>query len=243
MSEGHNGRGRNRPLLALTRYHASLLIRSHRWIPPAVLYLLGVVFLGSAGSPDGAALAQALSWSALMLVPCAAWLTRAVLTAEPAAARACVAAASGPRRAQLAALIAALGGGAVFGVAGVAWGLITNGVIRSAAPAHAIEAGATASVLFAGLSAAAVCLLVGGAAGAAFNPPVVRRPALAMLGTTVAVVLGLAWSGSPANAAVRSAGYGLRSTSWPPGLPVFVAIALLVIAWAISIALAARRSG
>ncbi len=53
-----------------------------------------------------------------MLVPVAALLTRSMLTAEPDAARAVVAVASGPARAQLAALAAALGGGAVLGLAG-----------------------------------------------------------------------------------------------------------------------------
>lgn len=229
--------------LALTRYQVALLLRSHRWIPPAVLYLLAVIGLGGGGQPHGAGLAQGLSWSALMLVPSVAWLTRAALTAEPGPARACAAAAGGPRRAQLAALIAALGIGACFGVAGVGWTLATNGVITSGSPANAFEAGATASTLFGGLGAALICLLVGSAAGAAFNPPVVRRPAPGMLGTSAAVVFALTWSGSPANAAVRSAGYGMRSTSWPPGVPLLAAIALLGITWAISALFAARHGG
>lgn len=229
--------------IALTRYQVALLLRSHRWIPPAVLYLLGVIGLGGGGQAHGAGLAQGLSWSALMLVPCAAWLTRAALTAEPRPARACAAAAGGPRRAQLAALVAALGIGACFAIVGVGWALAINGVITSGPPANAFEAGATASTLFGGLGAALICLLVGSAAGAAFNPPVILRPAPAMLGTCASVVFALTWSDSPANAAVRSAGYGVRSTSWPPGVPLLVAIALLAITWTISAYFAARRGG
>ncbi len=229
--------------VALTRYQVALLLRSHRWIPPAVLYLLGVIGLGGGGQANGAGLAQGLSWSALMLVPSVAWLTRATLTAEPGPARACAAAAGGPRRAQLAALTAAFGVGACFAIVGVGWTLATNGVITSGPPANAFDPGATASTLFGGLGAALICLLVGSAAGAAFNPPVVVRPAPAMLGTCAAVVFALTWSGSPANAAVRSAGYGMKSTSWPPGVPLVAAVALLGITWVISALFAARRGG
>ena len=66
-------------MIAISRYHLSLLLRSHRWIPAAVVYVIGVVGLGGIGGPStfhGAALSQGLSWSALMLVPCAAWLSR-----------------------------------------------------------------------------------------------------------------------------------------------------------------------
>jgi hypothetical protein len=55
-------------------------------------------------------------------------------------------------------------------------------------------------------------------------------------------VLALVWSVSPANAAVRS-GYGETSNSWPPGLPVIAAIALLIAAWIVSAVIAARRTG
>ncbi|HSR86313.1 MAG TPA: hypothetical protein VLM11_19215 [Streptosporangiaceae bacterium] len=67
------------------------------------------------------ALASGFDWSAALLVPVVALLTRSMLTAEPAAARACVAAARGPRRAQLATLITAVAGGAGLGLAGVVY--------------------------------------------------------------------------------------------------------------------------
>jgi hypothetical protein len=85
-------------VIALTRYQLSLLLRSYRWIPPAVLFVLGVIGLGGATLPNGAGLSEG-RWSALILVPVAAWLTRSMLTAEPPRLRACVAAAGGPRRA------------------------------------------------------------------------------------------------------------------------------------------------
>ncbi len=159
-------------MIAISRYHLSLLLRSHRWIPAAVVYVIGVVGLGGIGGPStfhGAALSQGLSWSALMLVPCVAWLSRAVLTAEPSAARACVAAAGGPRRAQLAALGAAAAFTAGFGVVGVIWELITFGVDR-APSTNSVLIGATLGDVGHGLVSALICLLVGSAIGATLQP-------------------------------------------------------------------------
>jgi hypothetical protein len=227
-------------VIAVVWYQFALLVRSHRWIPPALLFVLGVAGLGGAALPHGEGLSQGLAWSALLLVPIEAWLTRAVLIAEPPAARACVAAAAGPRRAQLAALLAAAAAGGSFGLLGVAWEVISVGVRRSAAT-NSIMAGATLADIGGGLAAAVVCLLVGSAIGALLNPPLIRRPAAAMLATTGAVVLALAWSGSPANAAVRSVGYGAQEKSWPTGAALLAAIALLAVAWAVSAQVAARR--
>ena len=60
-----------------------------------------------------------------MLVPVVAFLTRGMLTAEPDAARACVCAAAGPVRAQLATLIVPLGAGAVLGLAATVFDVLT----------------------------------------------------------------------------------------------------------------------
>jgi len=227
-------------VIALVWYQFALLVRSHRVLPPAVLFVIGVAGLGGAVLPHGEGLSQGLAWSALLLVPVEAWLTRAALIAEPPAARACVAAVAGPRRAQLAALVAAAAVGASFGLLGVAWEVISLGVRRSA-PTNSIMAGATLADVGGGLAAVLVCLLVGSAIGALLNPPLIRRPAAAMLATTCAVVLALAWSGSPANAAVRSVGYGAQEKTWPAGAALLAAIALLAVAWVISAQVAARR--
>jgi hypothetical protein len=229
-------------MIALAGYQLSLLLRSYRWIPPVVLFVLGVIGLGGATLPNGAGLSEGLAWSALMLVPVEAWLTRSMLTAEPPAARACVAAAGGPRPTQLAALIAAAVVGSALGLLGVVWELASLGVPRSAL-SNSIEIGALVSAVDGGLAAALVCLLVGSAVAALLNPPVVRRPAAAMLATTGAVVLALAWNGSPANAAVRSVGYGAEEQTWPAGVALVSAVVLAALAWLISIQVAARRDG
>ncbi len=38
-------------MTALIRYQLSLLLRSHRWIPAAVVYVIGVIGLGGVGGP------------------------------------------------------------------------------------------------------------------------------------------------------------------------------------------------
>ena len=241
-------------MIALVRYELAVLARSQRWVAPLLAYGAAVAGLGAAsGAVSGAAsgalggalggglgggpqtVGQALRWSALLLVPVAAWLTRVALTAEPDAARACVAAAAGPRRAQLAALTAALVAAALVGVGGVAWALVAGGY----------GAGWPGEV-GAGLLVMMTCLLVGSAVGAACNPPLVRRPGAAALATVVFAVVALAWSASPANAAVTSAGPGVPEVpghGWPSGLALAAAIVLAALVWAVSAAAAARRSG
>jgi hypothetical protein len=130
---------------------------------------------------------------------------------------------------------------AIFGIIGICWDLATAGVVR-APHTNTIMFGATLTDLGRGLGASLICLLVGSAIGALCNPPVITRPAASMLASTAAVVLGLVWSVSPANAAVRS-GYGSTAGGWPAGLPVIAAIALLVVAWGVSALVAARRTG
>ncbi len=133
-------------MIALLRYQAANLFRSHRWIFPLITYAL-LISVGGAG-PGKQALADGLDWSAAILLPVVALLTRSMLTAEPAAARACVSAARGPGRAQLAALITALAAGAVLGLAGAGYELVTSG-----------HGTALLGPLAAGLGKALVCAL------------------------------------------------------------------------------------
>ena len=107
-------------MTALLRYQAATLLRSYRWVFPLIAYAL-LVAAGGAGSTS---LSQTLDWSGAMLVPVVAFLTRGMLTASPDAARACVSAAAGPVRTHLATLLAPLGAGVVFGLAGAAVGVL-----------------------------------------------------------------------------------------------------------------------
>jgi hypothetical protein len=230
---------------ALLRYQAAILLRSHRWIFPLIAYGL-LIAVGAAGSSS---LAETLDWSGAMLVPVTAFLTRAMLTAEPDAARACVAAAAGPARAQVATLIIPLAGGAVLGLAGALFDVLTAEAAAAAPGSGGLAAKLTAAaqhpgIVAGGLLIALVCLLVGSAAGALCNPPLLRHPAAAMLSTLAAVIVGLATDVSPASAAISHANVqanGPLAQHWPGGGALLGAACLLAVAWGISVAAATRR--
>jgi hypothetical protein len=224
-------------VIALLRYQSANLLRSHRWILPLIAYALLISVGGTGSGPQATAfmraraLADGLDWSAAVLVPVVALLTRSMLTAEPSAARACVAAARGPARAQLATLIAAFAGGAVLGLAGAAYELATCG-----------HKTALLVPLAEGLGKALVCALVGSAVGTLFNPPLIRHPAAALLSTIAAVVVALVSSVSPASAALRGNGATIQAAAWPAGVPLLAAFALVVVSWSVSCWLAGRRA-
>jgi len=229
---------------ALLRYQAAILLRSHRWIFPLIGYAL-LITVGAAGSTS---LAETLDWSGAMLVPVVAFLTRAMLTAEPDAARACVAAAVGPVRAQFATLIVPLGGGALLGVVAVVFDVLT-----AEAAARAPESGLAGKVTAAaghpgivagGLLIAVICVLVGSAVGALCNPPLLRHRAAAMLSTLAAIVLALAAGVSPANAAISHTTAQAASplaANWPGAGSLIGAACLLAVTWGLSVLAATRR--
>jgi hypothetical protein len=212
----------------LTRYQAALLARSQRWLAPLLLYA-ALIAIGTLG---GEPLDESLGWSAAMLVPAVAWLTRAALTAQPSAARAVLAAASGPRRVHLAALLVALVGGLLFAAGGVGFDLWIGGTSGSAF-------GAT---LRSGIATSLACVLLGGAAGALCNPPLVRRTAIAVLATSLAVVGVLLVSVSPASAAISATMAGQGQHPRLPVLELFAAVGVSAVAWIVSAMVAARRT-
>jgi hypothetical protein len=222
-------------MTAMIRYQLAVLLRSHRWIGPFLLYAVLLVLFA-----DSQPLGEGLDWSAAMLVPTAALLTRSMLTAEPAAARACVAAASGAYRAQLACCAGALAAGGVLGLAGACYELARDQWPKHDSLAHL---GHTPAVFGFGLLITAICLLVGCAIGVFFNPPVIRHPGAAILCTLGAIVLGLVSSISPASAALRHAGSTSPTHGSWPGSPLLAALGLLVVSWAVSAFLAGRRGG
>jgi hypothetical protein len=231
-------------VIALLRYQTAIMLRSHRWIFPLITYGL-LIAVGAAGSTS---LAETLDWSGAMLVPVVAFLTRGLLTAEPDAARACVSAAGGLVRAQLATLIVPLAGGALLGLAGAVFDVLTAEAAArgpdTGLAGKLTAAGQHPGILGAGLLTALVCLLVGSAAGALCNPPLLRHRAAAMLSTLSAVIIALAAGISPANAAishvtVQSA--GPLAAHWPGTGALIGAACLLAVVWAASVFAATRR--
>ncbi|MFF7212428.1 ABC transporter [Streptomyces sp. NPDC008238] len=204
-------------MTATLHYRTALLLRSFRWLPPLLLYV-AVMGIGLAGGPQP--LLDSLGWSAAALLPAAAWLVRVSVTVEPPAARACVAAATGPGRAHTAGVLAALLCSVVLGGAGTA-------VVAAIADPHTtdhLKAVPVAPAAVAGLLAALVTALLGTAVGALTNPPVLLRPGWAVPVTALTAVLVLVAAGSPANAAVTGLVTGSRTGAVPfPLLPLLPA--------------------
>lgn len=215
----------------LIRYQLALLLRSQRWLPPVLLFALLIV----AGSFGGQQYGDSLGWCAGMLVPGVAWLTRTVLTGEPAAARACLAAAGGPRRAHLSALCAALICGTVLAVTGGIFEWATS----SPPPGPANPPLAT--IALDGSIAVLVGLLAGAALGALCAPPLLRRPASSVLVLVAASLALLAAPVSPVNVAIRDAFTSSSSTAATelPWWPLLACLALLTLAWSVVVRRAA----
>lgn len=209
---------------ALIRYYLALLMRSGRWLP-ATLFYAAIVSIGTQGSTK---VGEALGYAGAILVPAVAWLTRAALTAEPEAARHCVAGAVGPRRPHIAALAAATIGGLVLAACGAAAMLSAVGTI------HPLGA------LTAGLLTMALCILAGSAVGALCNPPILVRAAWAIPIAGILAITVLVAAGSPVNAAIR----GITPSDQGAHLPLMPA-ALVVVAtavcWTVSTYVAARK--
>ncbi|MEU1184752.1 ABC transporter [Streptomyces sp. NPDC005820] len=222
-------------MTALLRYQTALLLRSQRWLPPFLLY---VVFLGI-GVQSGQPLLDSLGWAAAVLLPTAAWLVRICVMGEPPAARTVVAAAAGPARAHLAAVLTALGAATLLGT------VATAAVVFISDPVGADhqrripvpEAGA------AGFLAALTCALLGTAVGALTVRPVLRSTGRAVPALLLAALLALVASGSPAHAAVTGLVTGSRSaTVTLPLLPLAAAVPVTAAAIAVACALTSRRS-
>ncbi|OIK06171.1 ABC transporter [Streptomyces monashensis] len=222
-------------MTALLRYQLDLLVRSQRWLPPVILY---AAYLGI-GVQSGQPVLDSLGFTAGGLLPVAAWLVRICVTGEPDAARACAAAARGPARAHLAALLTALLAAAALGV------VATSVVTLISAPAdngHQIrvpllKAGA------AGLPATLACALIGAAVGALTNRPVLRSTGRAVPAMLLGALLSVVLTGSPAQAAVSGLVTGSRTGRITvPLLPLAAALVLAAAAFATAARLSSRRS-
>ncbi|WP_329497496.1 ABC transporter [Kitasatospora herbaricolor] len=220
---------------ALVRYQAELLLRSYGWLPPFLAYALLMVVGVSIGDP----LLGSQAVGAAVLLPVTAWLVRVVVTAEPAASRACLAAAATAPRVQLAALLTALSAGLLLAAGGTVALLVASGPVGNpeSPPAPVGEA------LAAGFLASVVCVLLGVAVGALCNRPVLLRGQYGIPLALAAATLVLVAPASPANAAVRELVDAARSGRVGyPWAALAVAVLLLAAAAAGACGLAGRRT-
>ncbi|MFJ9409630.1 ABC transporter [Streptomyces sp. NPDC101393] len=222
-------------MTALLRYQAALLIGSHRWLPPVILY---AAFL-AVGVQTGGPILDAYGFAAAGLLPIAVWLTRICVTNEPPAARSCAAAAAGPGRVHLAAVLTAAGASVLLALLGTAFVALLSDPHSSG---HRVAVPVPAAT-GAGLAAALACLLLGLAIGALCNRPVLRSPAAAVPAGLLAALLLSVLGASPANAAVSGLVTGsLDGTVHVPWLPLAATAVIAAAATAAACALSSRRT-
>jgi len=220
----------------LIRYQLELLLRSQRWLPPFLAYVLLMVI----GVTAGEALLGAYGFGTAVLLPITAWYVRCTATAEPAASRACLAAAVGQPRVHLAALLAALIAGLTLGLTGLLAVWAISG--RVAAKPHAVDP-PLRDALLAGLLGTVVCVLLGVLVGALCSRPVLLRSQYGIPASLGAAVLVLVASGSPANAVVRSLITASRTAKVTfPVVALLESFALAALAVAGAAVLAGRRT-
>ncbi|GAQ55417.1 hypothetical protein [Streptomyces acidiscabies] len=201
---------------AVVRYQAALLVRSQRWLPPVLLY---AVFLG-VGVQGGQPLLDSLGYAAAALLPVAAWLVRICVGNEPAAARSVVAAAVGPGRAHLGAVL--VGGGAAAGI-GLLGTLVVTWISAPVSSDHQRRV-PVLDAAGAGALAALTCAVLGTAVGVISAWPVLRSPGRAVPALMLGALLALVVSGSPAQAAVSGLVTGSREAVVPvPVVPLIAA--------------------
>lgn len=221
-------------MIALLRYQTALLIGSHRGLPPVILYAAWLAIGVRGDSP----LLDTYGYTAGVLVPVAAWLTRICVTNEPPAARSCAAAAAGPERAHLAAVLTAAGATLVLALPGVL--LVT---LLSDPHSHHGVAVPVPPAVVAGLLTALTCLLMGIAIGALSSWPVLRSAAWGVPVSLTAALLLLVLGASPANAALSGMITGSADgTVHTPWLPLAATLLIAAAATAAACALTSRRS-
>ncbi|RCG25594.1 ABC transporter [Streptomyces diacarni] len=223
-----------RETLALTRYQLAVLLRSQRWLAPLLLYAALLAVGVRAGDP----VLDSLGFAAAALLPTAVWLVRVCVTAEPAAARHCAAAATGPGRAHLGGVAAGAVAAAVLGAAAV--GLVT--AVGSRGSTDGGDAVPAASAVVAGVCGILTCVLVGTAVGVLCNRPLVRSRGYAVAASVLGTVAALVAGASPARAAVgalsRASARGSVDVPW---VPLLCALGVAGLAACAACAVAARR--
>ncbi|MCC3772039.1 ABC transporter [Streptomyces sp. UNOC14_S4] len=221
-------------MTALVRYQAALLLRSHRWLAPLLLY---GVFI-AVGVQQGNPVLDSFGYAAGALLPVAAWLVRVCVTNEPSAARDCTGAAAGPWRVHLAAVLTALGASTALALAGTAVVAAISDFRSADHQVHVPLWPATA----AGTVAALACALLGTGVGALCNRPLLRSTAWAVPSTVLATFLVLFAGVSPANAAVTGlVGGSHHGTVVVSLLPLAAAALLGAAAVAVACVLSSRR--
>ncbi len=214
---------------ALCRYQLADVLRSQRWVPSLLLY---VVVLGMIYATDAGPAVPAYGATGVAVFPIAAWLARIVLSSEDMVARQVTAAAArGQLRVQAALLASAVIAALPLIVLAVTWAAVANhGAV------HGWEA------WLGGLGIHLVFALAGTGLGALAAPPILHRPGAAVPGIVAVTLLSLIIPASPVRWTLEvlehNPQHGFAAAITPP---ITVLLGLTAAAVLVSLT-AARRS-
>ncbi len=214
---------------ALCRYQLADFLRSQRWVPPLLVYLIEI---GLVYSLDAGPAVPAYGVTAVAVFPVAAWLTRMVLTTEDPVAREITAAtARGQLRVQAALLVSAGIATLPFVALAIGWAGVANH--------HNIHGW---SAWLGGVGIHLVFAVLGVGLGALLAPPILHRPGPAVLGILAVTLLSIIIRASPVAGALgvltRNPRQGFAAAVTPP---IAVLLALTAVAILTSL-VTARRS-
>jgi hypothetical protein len=216
-------------MTALGRYVTASCLDSLRWVPPGLIFVLGLTAAYASGGQVLATLEIGASW----LFPITAWVTVNTLNDEdPSRAAITAAAAGGLGRARAAKLI----------VAGCVGGLMT---LISLALAFAVNVSHfTPSDLAMGFVAHAISVVAGVSLGSLVSRPIVSRTAPAVLTIIAFTVVDLAVPYAPPIRVMLSALNRLQThQQWAVlGLGVAETVVLSAIVFVVSFRVARARS-
>ncbi|MGI8647048.1 MAG: hypothetical protein DLM55_03420 [Acidimicrobiales bacterium] len=214
---------------ALCRYQLAGFLRSQRWVPPLLVYvlLLALVYADASGPA-----VPSYGVTAVALFPVAAWVTRTLLSTEdPIARQITAAAARGQLRVQAALLTSAVIAALPLVVLAVSWAALVN---PTAVYGWRTWVG--------GLGIHLVFALAGTGLGALAGPPMLHRPGAAVLGIAMVTLLSIIIPASPVAWALRVLEHNPRH-GFPAAITPSIAFLLGITAFAILASLAtARRS-
>ena len=214
-------------MIALCRYQLADFLRSQRWVPPLLAYL---IVLGLVYSLDAGPAVPAYGVTAVAVFPIAAWLTRMMVTTEDPVAREITAAtARGQLRVQAALLVSAGIATLPFVALALGWAGVAN---------HHNIHGWTAWL--GGVGVHLVFALLGVGLGALLAPPILHQPGPAVLGIIAVTLLSIIIRASPVAGVLGVLTHNPRQ-GFTAAITVPIAVLLAITTAAILASLTASR--
>ena len=216
-------------MIALSRYQLADYLRSLRWLPPLLAYL---VVVGLVYSLDAGPAVPAYGVTALVMFPVTAWMTRVLFTTEDPVAREITAAtARGQLRVQGALLVSAATATLPLVALAVGWAGVANH--RNIHDWHTWLGGAGIHLVLG---------LLGVGLGALLAPPILNHSGAAVLGIVGITLLSIIIRGSPVAGTVDVLTHNPRQGYAAAITPHITVLLAFTLAAAVTSFAAARRS-